>query len=106
MKALKDYLIESKTKYLEFDSDENGDLMFCMYDERGELIEFDEKDINKLRDKNHGVYDPRFIKAVFDAYPKADQLSIEAYRETHDYEQILLVYRDDKDLKWGKDILK
>ena len=104
MKNLSNYLTEQlnegrKDTYLNIGSNENGDNLFMIYDVKGNLIEFDTNAVEKLR-KKYGVYDDEFIKAVFDMFPEADQLSIEFGRNNDENEQGEYVLRDEMKDGW------
>lgn len=104
MKDLQEYLNEQlnegrKDTYISVGSDENGDNLFMIYDIKGDPIEFETKPVEDLR-KRYGVYDKRFIKAIFDMFADADQLSIEYARNNDENEQGEYVLRDEMDKGW------
>lgn len=106
MKNLNEYLNEQlnegrKTDFMSLWSDENGDNVFIMVDVEGNQLEFEETEIEKLR-KRYGVYDKRFIKAVFDMYPDADQLCIEYVRNNDENEPGEYIMRDEMNDGWQK----
>ena len=100
MKNLTEYLNEQLNEkvmddYLFIDYSELGDELLLIYDVEGRQMEFDTKKVEQLMKKCHGYGNEEFIKAVFDLYPEADQLSIELCRNNDENEQRVFALRDE-----------
>jgi CRISPR/Cas system endoribonuclease Cas6 (RAMP superfamily) len=106
MKSLQEHLNESlvteaiKVEFYNLGFDENGDEVLAIYDDRGNPLKFDEKWMDKLMKKYNGWYNEKFVNAVFDEMPEADQISIEYIRNNDDNEQRLYILRDEIDKGW------
>ena len=104
MKSLQEHLeslMEARTvDYYNLGPDKNGDETLAIYDYRGDSLEFEEKWMDGLMKKYHGWYNEKFVNAVFDEMPKADQISIEYIRNNDDNEQRLYILRDEIDKGW------
>ena len=105
MKSLQEHLNESlmearKVDYYSLGPTEYGDEVMTISDVRGNLLEFEEKWLEGLMKKYNGWGDKKFIKAVFDEMPEADQINIEYVRNNDENEPSRYASRDDIDKEW------
>ena len=105
MKSLQEHLNESlmeahKVDYYDLGFDENGNEVMVIYDDRDNPLKFDEKWLEGLIKKNKGYDNEKFIKAVFDEMPEANQISLEHVRNNDENEISQYVSRDEMDKGW------
>ena len=102
MKTLQEYLTESlnearKETFYNLGSTADGDKIMSISDEKGNLLEFDEKWLEGVIKKCKGWGNKEFIETVFTEMPDADQIGIEYSRDDEEPEPYCYAQRGEED---------